>query len=215
MSLKVNEIFYSIQGESTYAGRPCVFVRLTGCNLRCSYCDTPYAYEEGGHMEIAHIFEQVAPFQCHLVEITGGEPLLQEDTPILIESLLDDGYEVLLETNGTMDISALDSRCIKIMDVKCPSSEMHHKNNLENVNRLTSRDEIKFVLGTEDDYRYAKKMIDYAHGCLHPVKTIHFSPIFGRLEPELLAEWILADHLNVRLQLQIQKYIWGPETRGV
>ena len=161
MSLKVNEIFYSIQGESTHAGRPCVFVRLTGCNLRCSYCDTRYAYEEGGGMEIGHIFEQIAPFGCRLVEITGGEPLLQEDTPILIESLLDDGYEVLLETNGTMDISGLDPRCGKIMDVKCPSSEMRHKNNLENLNHLTVGDEIKFVIGTDEDYLYAKKIIDY------------------------------------------------------
>ncbi len=215
MSLKVNEIFYSIQGESTHSGRPCVFVRLTGCNLRCSYCDTRYAYEEGGLMEIRHIFEQIAPFECRLVEITGGEPLLQEDTPILIESLLDDGYEVLLETNGTMDISLLDPRCSKIMDVKCPSSEMHHENNLENLHRMTIRDELKFVMGTDEDYRYAKKMIDYVRMNLLAVKAIHFSPIFGRLKPETLAEWILADHLDVRLQLQIQKYIWGPEARGV
>ncbi len=215
MSLKVNEIFYSIQGESTHSGRPCMFVRLTGCNLRCSYCDTRYAYEEGGLMEIRHIFEQIAPFECRLVEITGGEPLLQKDTPILIESLLDDGYEVLLETNGTMDISGVDGRCIKIMDVKCPSSDMHHKNDLENLTRLTSRDEIKFVMETEEDYLYAKKIIHHVQLNPHAVKAIHFTPVFGCLEPEILAEWILADHLNVRLQLQIQKYIWGPETRGV
>lgn len=215
MPLKVNEIFYSIQGESTHAGRPCVFVRLTGCNLRCSYCDTRYAYEEGATMEISQILEQVAPFQCRLVEITGGEPLLQDDTPILIKSLLDDGYEVLLETNGSIDISSVDPRCTKIMDVKCPSSEMHYKNNLENLNRLTSRDELKFVLGTDEDYRYAKKMIDDVRMNLQPLKAIHFSPIFGRLEPEILAEWILADHLNVRLQIQIHKYMWGPEARGV
>ena len=172
MSLKVNEIFYSIQGESTYAGLPCVFVRLTGCNLRCAYCDTPYAYEEGGHMDISHIFEQVAPFRCRLVEITGGEPLLQEDTPILIESLLDDGYEVLLETKGTRDISVLDQRCVKIMDVKCPSSRMHHENDLENLNRLTSRDELKFVLETKEDYLYAKNIIDRIRENPHAVKAI-------------------------------------------
>jgi 7-carboxy-7-deazaguanine synthase len=215
MTLHVNEIFHSIQGESTYAGRPCVFVRLTGCNLRCAYCDTRYAYEEGETMELTHISQQIAPFQCPLVEVTGGEPLLQDDTPMLVEKLLDDSYEVLLETNGTMDISSLDSRCIKIMDVKCPSSGMHQKNDLENLNRLTSRDELKFVLGNKEDYQYAKKIVDALQTNLFSVNAIHFSPVFGCLEPETLAEWILKDHLDVRLQLQIQKYIWGPETRGV
>ncbi len=215
MSLKINEIFFSIQGESTYAGRPCVFVRLTGCNLRCSYCDTRYAYEEGGTLEIQHIFEQIAPFQCRLVEITGGEPLLQNDTPVLVESLLDNGYEVLLETNGSLDISSLDPRCTKIMDVKCPSSQMHHKNDLKNLQRLSAKDELKFVLGNEEDYQYAKEIIQNMPAHFPAPGTIHLSPIFGRLEPELLAEWILADHLPVRLQIQLQKVIWGPNARGV
>jgi len=213
--LKVNEVFYSIQGESTYAGRPCVFVRLTGCNLRCSYCDTQYAYEEGGIMEVNHIFEQVAPYQCRLVEITGGEPLVQDDTPILIESLLDDGYEVLLETNGSMDISRVDERCVKIVDIKCPSSGMIKKNDLDNLGRLTTRDELKFVLGTREDYEYAKKIVAYKQLGPKRINPVNFSPIFGQLNPKILSEWILEDHLDVRLHLQLHKYIWGPETRGV
>lgn len=215
MPLKVNEVFYSIQGESTYAGRPCVFVRLTGCNLRCSYCDTQYAYEEGGIMEVNHIFEQVAPYQCRLVEITGGEPLVQDDTPILIESLLDDGYEVLLETNGSMDISRVDERCVKIVDIKCPSSGMIKKNDLDNLGRLTTRDELKFVLGTREDYEYAKKIVAYKQLDPKRINPVNFSPIFGQLNPKILSEWILEDHLDVRLHLQLHKYIWGPETRGV
>ena len=215
MPLKVNEIFYSIQGESTYAGRPCVFVRLTGCNLRCTYCDTQYAYKEGGIMEVNHIFEQVDPHQCRLVEITGGEPLAQDDTPILIESLLDDGYEVLLETNGSMDISGVDERCVKIVDIKCPSSGMKDRNDLENLNRLSHRDEIKFVLGTREDYEFAKQVIRYRELGPKMTSPINFSPIFGQLAPKDLAQWILEDHLEVRLHLQLHKYIWGPQARGV
>jgi len=215
VAFKVNEVFYSIQGESTYAGRPCVFVRLTGCNLRCSYCDTQYAYEEGGIMEVNHIFEQVAPYQCRLVEITGGEPLVQDDTPILIESLLDDGYEVLLETNGSMDISRVDERCVKIVDIKCPSSGMIEKNDLDNLGRLTTRDELKFVLGTREDYEYAKKIVAYKQLDPNRINPVNFSPIFEQLDPKILSEWILEDHLDVRLHLQLHKYIWGPETRGV
>jgi len=213
--LKVNEIFYSIQGESTYAGRPCVFVRLTGCNLRCSYCDTQYAYEEGGIMEVNHIFEQVDPHQCRLIEITGGEPLVQDDTPILIESFLDDGYQVLLETNGSMDISRVDERCVKIVDIKCPSSGMMKKNDLDNLGRMTTRDELKFVLGTREDYEYAKRIVGYKELDPERIKPVNFSPIFGKLDPKTLSEWILEDHLDVRLHLQLHKYIWGPETRGV
>ena len=215
MPLKVNEIFYSIQGESSYAGRPCVFVRLTGCNLRCSYCDTQYAYEEGGIMEVNHIFEQIDPHQCRLVEITGGEPLVQNDTPILIESLLNDGYQVLLETNGSMDISRVDERCVKIVDIKCPSSGMIKKNDLDNLARMTTGDELKFVLGTREDYEYAKRIVGYMELDPERSKPVNFSPIFGKLDPKTLSEWILEDHLDVRLHLQLHKYIWGPETRGV
>ncbi len=215
MTLRVNEIFYSIQGESSYAGRPCVFIRLTGCNLRCSYCDTPYAYEGGGILEIKHIFEQIAPLQCRLVEITGGEPLIQEETSTLIEGLLEDGYEVLLETNGTRDISRVDSRCVKIVDFKCPSSGMRDHMDMENLDRLSARDEIKFVLETREDYEYAREILGLLESRSRKIASANFSPVFGRLKPETLAEWILADHLACRLHLQLHKYIWGPEARGV
>ncbi len=215
MTLRVNEIFYSIQGESTYAGRPCVFVRLTGCNLRCSYCDTQYAYDEGGILEINHIFEQIAPIGCRLVEITGGEPLIQEKTPVLIQSLLEDGYEVLLETNGSLDISRVDDRCVKIVDIKCPSSGMSEQMDMENLNRLSTNDEIKFVMGTREDYEYAREIIRHMKSHFLKINAVNFSPVFGQLAPETLAEWILADHLPCRLHLQIQKYIWGPDARGV
>jgi 7-carboxy-7-deazaguanine synthase len=215
VTLRINEIFYSIQGESSYAGRPCVFVRLTGCNLRCSYCDTQYAYEEGGAMEVNHIFEQISPMQCRLVEITGGEPLIQEKTPILVEGLLEDGYEVLLETNGTQDISRVDDRCVKVVDLKCPSSGMSDHTDMENLNRLSVRDEIKFVLGTREDYEYAREIVGFMKSRSLLISSINFSPVFGQLEPEILAEWILADHLACRLHLQLHKYIWGPDARGV
>lgn len=215
MSLKVNEIFYSIQGESSYAGYPCVFVRLTGCNLRCFYCDTRYAYEEGREMEIGEIIDRVASCRCRLVEVTGGEPLIQQETPFLILNLLEKGYEVLLETNGTQDISLVDERCVRIVDIKCPSSGEDKNNDLENLNRLTDKDEVKFVIGGREDYEYARKIleiIDYKSSRMSPV---HFSPVFGKMDPEILAEWILEDNLNVRLQIQLHKIIWDPEQRGV
>ena len=215
MPLKVNEIFYSIQGESTYAGRPCVFVRLTGCNLRCSFCDTTYAYDAGKLMELGDIFDRVSSYECHLVEITGGEPLIQSETPVLIQSLLEDGYEVLLETNGTLDISQVDHRCAKIVDVKCPTSGMSDKNDLENLNRLTEKDELKFVIGNREDYDYAKKVLGYVDVRLKETIPANFSPVFGVMEPKNLAEWILEDHLDVRLHLQLHKYIWDPGKRGV
>ena len=215
MALKVNEVFYSIQGESTYAGRACVFVRLAGCNLRCIYCDTVYAYEEGEELEIADILDRVASYQCPLVEVTGGEPLIQEETPSLIRRLLEEGYEVLLETNGTQDISRVDVRCVRIVDIKCPSSGEMEMNDLENLSRLTDHDEIKFVIGGRDDYEYAKKILDLMDLNPSRMKKVLFSPVFGTVEPSLLGEWILKDHLHVRLQLQLHKYIWDPERRGV
>jgi 7-carboxy-7-deazaguanine synthase len=156
--LKVNEIFYSIQGESSYAGLPCVFVRLTGCNLRCSYCDASYAYEEGKDLEIGEIIDRVKSYRCRLVEITGGEPLIQKDTPHLIYALLEKGLEVLLETNGSLDISLVDGRCTKIVDIKCPSSGEDKKNDLGNLKRLSVKDEIKFVIGSREDYLYAQNI---------------------------------------------------------
>ena len=215
MSLKVNEIFYSIQGESSYAGRPCVFVRLTGCNLRCSYCDTPYAYDEGDLMEIGDIIEKVANYTCPLVEVTGGEPLIQKETPSLIHSLIDAGYEVLLETNGSLDIKGVDRRCVKIMDIKCPSSGEGGKSDLKNLAFMTDRDEIKFVIGDREDYEFAKNIVESMSPVASGGNPVHFSPVFGKMDAEILAQWILMDHLDVRLHLQIHKMIWGPEKRGV
>ena len=215
MALKVNEIFYSIQGESSYAGRPCVFVRLTGCNLRCSYCDTQYAYDEGDLMEIGEILKRVASYKCPLVEVTGGEPLIQKETPYLIHSLLEAGHEVLLETNGSQDIRQVDERCVKIMDIKCPTSGEEGKSDLKNLALLADTDEIKFVIGDREDYEYAKKILGSMDLKPSPINRVHFSPVFGKMDPGLLAKWLLADHLDVRLHLQIHKIIWDPEKRGV
>jgi len=214
VSLKVNEIFYSIQGESSYIGIPCVLVRLTGCNLRCSYCDTRYAYEEGTLWDLSDILDQVASYRCRLVEITGGEPLLQEETPLLIRTLLDGGYDVLLETNGSLPIGAIDRRCVRIVDIKCPSSGESHRNDFSILDDLSERDEIKFVLGERSDYEFARAILisrELAARTSHP-------PILSvteRLDPKELAQWILDDHLQVRLQLQLHKILWGRDVRGV
>lgn len=215
MALKVNEVFYSIQGESSYAGRPCVFIRLTGCNLRCSYCDTQYAYEEGEELEIAEVVHRVSEYQCPRIEVTGGEPLIQEETPALIQQLLNEGYEVLLETNGSQDISKVDDRCVKIVDIKCPGSGEADQNDLENLNRLSEKDEVKFIIGDREDYEYAKRMLDLVVSNPSKVKSVHFSPVFGKLQPRILSEWILKDHLDVRLHLQLHKVIWDPDQRRV
>jgi 7-carboxy-7-deazaguanine synthase len=215
LALKVNEIFYSIQGESSYAGRPCVFVRLTGCNLRCSYCDTRYAYDEGDLMEIGDVLKRVASYKCPLVEVTGGEPLIQKETPYLIHNLLEAGHEVLLETNGSQDIGQVDERCVKIMDIKCPTSGEEGKSDLKNLALLADTDEIKFVIGDRGDYDYAKKILNSMDLKPSPISRVHFSPVFGKMDPGLLAKWILSDHLDVRLYLQIHKIIWDPEKRGV
>ena len=215
MALKVNEIFYSIQGESSYAGWPCVFVRLTGCNLRCSYCDTQYAYDKGEELEVHDIIDKLAVYKCEMVEITGGEPLIQNETPSLVYALLEKDYKVLLETNGSKDISKLDERCVKIVDIKCPSSGMGAKNDLENLNRLMNKDEIKFVIGDREDYEYAKEILNSTHTNLFKTNPIFFSPVFGKINPAVMAKWILEDHLKVKLHLQLHKYIWDPEERGV
>ena len=214
-ALKINEIFHSIQGESSHAGRPCVFVRLTGCNLRCSYCDTTYAYEEGAWLSVAEIEKEVRRFDCRLVEITGGEPLLQEETAVLIRGLLDQGFTVLMETNGSRDIRLVDERCIRIVDVKCPSSGEAQQNRLENLDHLTACDEIKFVIGDREDYAFAKGILSSRPGARLPRNPPLFSPVSSRLSPEKLAEWILEDHLAVRFQLQLHKVIWGEDRRGV
>jgi 7-carboxy-7-deazaguanine synthase len=215
LSLKVNELFYSLQGESSYAGRPCVFIRLTGCNLRCSYCDTRYAYEEGMDRELDLIIDQVSSYRCPLVEITGGEPLIQEETPALILRLLERNFMVLLETNGSQNIQRVDDRCIKVVDLKCPSSGMEARNDLENLKKLGSNDELKFVIGDRIDFEYAKGILDEYQKFFSAMNPVHFSPVFGMLEPKLLAQWILEEHLEVRLQLPLHKILWDPNQMGV
>ena len=212
MALEVSEIFHSIQGESSWSGQPCVFIRLTGCNLRCAYCDTTYAYERGRFMEIPEIMELVRWLRCDLVEVTGGEPLIQAETPPLIGRLLDAGHTVLLETNGSIDIGVVDPRCIRIMDIKCPSSGMARQNDLRNLKKLGVQDELKFVIGSREDYEFARDLLS----TLATARSkVNFSPVFGSLAPWSLAEWILEDHIDVRLNLQLHKIIWGPEARGV
>jgi 7-carboxy-7-deazaguanine synthase len=213
--LTVNEIFYSIQGESTFAGWPCIFIRLTGCNLRCKYCDTKYAYEEGNDIPLESILATVKGFECNLVEVTGGEPLIQEETPGLISTLIDNGYTVLLETNGSQDISIVDNSCIRIVDIKCPSSGMEKNNYWKNLKYLTLHDQLKFVIALREDYLYAKKVLDNPAIKEKKELTVNFSPVFKKMHPKELASWILADNLPVRLHIQLHKYIWGEKTRGV
>jgi 7-carboxy-7-deazaguanine synthase len=212
--LKVNEIFYSIQGESLYTGLACVFIRLTGCNLRCRYCDTRYAYSQGIDMEIGSILERVAGFKCPLVEITGGEPLLQQDTPMLIDALLDFGFTVLLETNGSFDLSGINPRCSKIVDLKCPSSGQAERNHLPNLGRLRMTDQLKCVIGDRKDYEYACRQIVQLPASL-PLDHVLFSPVHGQMALAELAAWMLSDRLGVRFHLQLHKVIWPNRNRGV
>ncbi len=215
MSLRINEIFYSIQGESLYAGLPCVFIRLTGCNLRCAYCDTRYAYEEGMDMTIPEILSRIESYPAStLVEITGGEPLFQEETPDLVKQLLYQGRTVLMETNGSLDISRIDSRCIRIMDIKCPSSRMHAHNDPDNLRRIGPHDQIKFIIETPSDYVYALNILKQLPPDF-PRSSVLFSPASGSLSPSLLAKWMLQDGLGVRLHLQLHKLIWPNTERGV
>jgi len=211
--MKVCEIFTSIQGESTYAGLPCTFVRLTGCNLRCSYCDTTYAYDEGRDMSIDEILSEVSAAGVPLVEITGGEPLMHEDAPALVGSLVDKGYGVLVETNGSIDISVLPEGVVVVMDLKTPRSGMHEKNRLDNIQLLRNSDEVKFVLMDESDYKWALGLIR-EYGLEDRCKVL-LSPVYGELEPRLLSEWMLRDKVRARLNLQLHKYIFGPDERGV
>ena len=212
--LTVNEIFHSIQGESTHSGRRCVFVRLTACDLRCSWCDTPYAFTEGRKMSLDDIVSKVKSFDCPVVEITGGEPLLQKDVYPLMQRLLDDGLTVMLETGGHISIEQVPDRVIKVVDVKCPGSGESHRNEWSNLERLQPTDEVKFVIQDRVDYEFAREVLN-SHRLAGRVAAILFSPVHGVLDPKQLAEWILADRLDVRLQLQAHKYIWDPQTRGV
>ena len=212
--LTVNEIFYSIQGESTRAGEPCVFVRLTACDLRCSWCDTAYAFHEGRKMSVDEVIDEIARHGCPLVEITGGEPLLQEDVYPLMDRLLADGRPVMLETGGHRSIARVPPAVMKIVDVKCPASGEADRNDWENLARLAPHDEVKFVIQDRGDYDFAKDVID-RHGLVPRAAAILLSPVHGVLEPRTLSEWMLADRLPARLQLQLHKYIWSPTTRGV
>ena len=213
-SLLVNEIFYSIQGESTRAGCPCVFVRLTGCNLRCRWCDTEYAFNEGRAMTVTEVHERVRGYKCDLVELTGGEPLLQAAVYPLIEALLATNVTVMIETSGASDISALDPRVIRIMDLKCPGSGESARNLWSNLGHLTAQDEIKFVVSDRADYEWARNVI-FEHRLAQKVNAILMSCAFDELAPADLAAWMLEDRLPARLQLQIHKHIWHPQARGV
>jgi len=212
--LTINEIFYSVQGESSYAGRPCVFVRLTACDLRCSWCDTPYAFHEGAKRSLENILEEVEAFACPLVEVTGGEPLLQEDVYPLMERLLEDGRTVLLETGGHRSTARVPERVVTILDVKCPGSGESGKNDWSNLDRLRPHDEVKFVVKDRADYEYARDVIT-RHDLATRAAAVHVSPVHGVMNVRTLSEWVLADKLPVRVQLQLHKYIWDPATRGV
>lgn len=213
--LTVNEIFYSIQGESTRAGRPCVFVRLAACDLRCSWCDTPHALYEGRKMSVDEVVGGVERYQCPLVEITGGEPLLQEDVYELMSRLLAAGRIVMLETGGHRSIARVPEAVVKIVDVKCPGSGEVLRNDWSNLERLASHDEVKFVIKDRADYEFAREVIGrYDLGVR--AAAILLSPVHGTLEPQTLAEWLLEDQSPAaRLQLQLHKYIWPPTARGV
>lgn len=213
-SLVVNEIYESIQGESTWAGLRCVFIRLTGCDLRCTYCDTTYAFYEGRRRPAAEVLEETLAFDCPLVELTGGEPLLQKNVLPLMTALCDAGRTVLLETSGAHDISRVDARVHRIVDLKTPSSGEGARNRLENLPLLTKRDEVKCVIGSREDYEWARAMLarhDLAARC----GTVLFSPVFGRVAPVDIVNWLVADKLPVRFQLQLHKFIWDPHAKGV
>jgi 7-carboxy-7-deazaguanine synthase len=212
--LTINEIFHSIQGESTHTGRPCVFVRLTACDLRCSWCDTPYAFHEGRKMTVEQVVHDVRAYECQVVEITGGEPLLQADVYPLMRGLLAGGHTVMLETGGHRSIASVPAGVIRILDIKCPGSGESDKNCWANLELLTPLDEVKFVLRDRADYDYAHDVIA-RHRLIGRCAAVLLSPVHGVLPAKDLAEWILADRLAVRLQLQAHKYIWGAEVRGV
>jgi 7-carboxy-7-deazaguanine synthase len=213
-TLKINEIYQSIQGESTWAGLRCVFVRLTACDLRCNYCDTEYAFYEGRKRTLDDIFDEVTAFDCPLVEITGGEPLLQRNVLPLMTRLCDAGRTVLIETSGAHDISKIDPRVYRIMDLKTPGSGECARNLWSNIEHLAKRDEVKFVIGSREDYEWSREQVRMHHldercGC------VLFSPIFGRIEPREIVDWIVEDKLPVRFQLQMHKMIWDPKQKGV
>ena len=213
-TLVINEIYQSIQGESSWAGWPCVFVRTTACDLRCTYCDTEYAFYEGKRRPLAAVIDEVLATDCPMVEVTGGEPLLQKNVLPLMTALCDAGKIVLIETSGAHDISAIDPRVHRIMDLKTPGSGEVARNRMENIPHLTKRDEVKFVIGSREDYEWSRAQV-IEHKLADRVNSVLFSPIFGRIEPRQIVEWMLEDKLPVRFQLQMHKFIWEPRARGV
>jgi 7-carboxy-7-deazaguanine synthase len=214
LRLKINEIYLSVQGESTWAGLPCVFVRLTGCDLRCTYCDTEYAFYEGVRRTLGDILAQVLAFGCSLVEITGGEPLLQKNVLPLMTALCNAERTVLIETSGAHDISKIDPRVHRIVDLKTPSSGEVSKNLYSNIAYLSNRDEVKFVIGSREDYEWSRGQIE-RHRLSERVGAVLLSPVFGAIAPRQIVEWMLADRLRARFQLQMHKFIWEPQARGV
>ncbi|MAV64231.1 MAG: 7-carboxy-7-deazaguanine synthase [Candidatus Marinimicrobia bacterium] len=207
--MKINEIFYSIQGESSFMGLPCIFIRLTYCNLRCNYCDTEYAFYEGKNFSIEQILKKIEGYPCSLVMVTGGEPLLQKECIDLMEELLKQDYKVMLETSGSLKLSDVPKKVVKIVDFKCPSSNMSKKNNWDIISDIDYKDEVKFVIGDKNDYEWSKsKIIDYKLNILCPIL---FSPVYGKIDMKDLSGWILKDGLEVRLQVQLHKHIWGDE----
>lgn len=213
-TLVVTEIYRSIQGESTWAGAPCTFIRLTGCNLRCVWCDTEYAFHDGARMAIPEILAECRRLDCPLVEITGGEPLLQKGCPRLAEALLAEGYTVLCETSGALPLAGLPGDVIKIMDLKCPGSGECDKNDWANIDALGRRDEVKFVIASREDYEWSRDVLrkyNLAARC----HAVLFSPVFGAIDPKDIVAWLLEDRLEVRFQLQMHKFIWPPGQKGV
>ena len=211
--IKINEIYLSVQGESTHTGLPCIFIRLTGCKLRCSWCDTAYAFQEGKNMSIDEILQKVENFGIHLVEITGGEPLMQDNVYTLMRRLIENGYKVMLETGGSISLERVPKDVIKIMDLKCPGSGEQEKNNLDNLKLLAPHDEVKFVILDKKDYEWSRDIIKRYK--INETARILISPVFDKLELKEIVKWILKDRLPVRLQTQLHKIIWDKNTIGV
>jgi 7-carboxy-7-deazaguanine synthase len=215
MALRVTEIFHSIQGESTHAGRPCTFVRLTGCPMRCVWCDSEYTFTGGDHISIDEVIQQVRDFGCQLVEVTGGEPLAQREGFELVRRLCDEGYEVLIETGGYVSTEDVDERAKIILDIKCPASGEADRNHWPNLARLRpDRDEVKFVIADRADWDFARVVIN-EHELESRTKAVLISPAWGQIDLRELASWITKSGMNVRMQLQMHKYIWGADARGV